>query len=186
MATDDELNEAQSALAVRLARVVESAVETLGVDSVGLMLLDQHDALRIAGFTSSPASVLEHVQIEIGEGPGIDASERAETVAVADLAESPEYAELWRQVAETGIRAVLASPVWVWGSVVGNLNAVRHEAHRWTETEIRANEAYAKVVGVTLDLAVQTVDSARSSQPAEPGSRDGLAGSAAGRSDLRS
>jgi GAF domain-containing protein len=190
MASDDELSpatvlstrlpplsapedEVASALADRLARVVESAVDVLGVDGVGLMLLDHDDALRTAGFTNPPASALERVQAEIGEGPGIDASEREETVAVADLAEAPGYAGLWRRIAATGVRAVLASPVRVWGSVVGNLNAVRHRAHRWTEMEIRANEAYARVIGVTLDLAVQTVDSGRSHHP-EPGLRSDL------------
>src|SRR5215213_9024559 len=130
-------DEVESALADRLARVVESAVEVLRVDSVGLMLLDQHDALRPAGFTGFAASALEQVQIEIGEGPGIDASKRAETIAVTDLAEAPCYARLWRRLANTGVRAVLASPVRVWGNVIGNLNAVRSQPHRWTETEIR-------------------------------------------------
>ena len=56
----------------------------------------------------------------------------------------------------------------------GDLNAVRHRAHRWTETEIRANEAYAKVIGVTFDLAANTVDAGRTHQP-EPGLRPDLA-----------
>ena len=43
MTTEDEV---ESVLAHQLARVVESAVEVLGVDSVGLMLLDHHDTLR--------------------------------------------------------------------------------------------------------------------------------------------
>jgi GAF domain-containing protein len=107
---DDE----PSALAKRLAGVVESAVEVLGVDGVGLMLLDDHDALRAAGYTDPPTSALEHVQAEIGEGPGIDAATRAETVAVADLAETSRYSALWRRIADSGVRAVLASPVRVW------------------------------------------------------------------------
>ena len=55
-------DEVESALADRLARVVESAVEVLGVDSGGLMLLDQHD-LRPAGFTGLPG---------VGVGAGAD------------------------------------------------------------------------------------------------------------------
>jgi signal transduction protein with GAF and PtsI domain len=175
-------DEVQSALADRLARVVESAVEVLGVDSVGLMLLDQHDALRPAGFTGFAASAFEQVQIEIGEGPGIDASERAETIAVTDLAQAPCYARLWRRLANTGVRAVLASPVRVWGNVIGNLNAVRRQAHRWTETEIRANDAYAKVIGVTFDLAAQTVDAGRTHHP-EPGLEAALSDPADRRTD---
>jgi len=194
MATEDELtpatvlstrlpavtrpeDEVESGLADRVARMVESAVEVLGVDSVGLMLLAHHDNLRSAGFTASPASALEQVQIEIGEGPGIDASERAETIAVTDLAEASAYARLWRRLANTGVRAVLASPVLVRGNVIGNLNAVRNQAHRWTETEIRANEAYARVVGVTFDLAAHTVEAGQAHHP-EPGLRPDLAGSA--------
>lgn len=59
------------------------------------------------------------------------------------------------------------------GSVVGNLNAVRHRSREWTEIEVRAKKAYAKVIGVTLDLAVQTVEAGRTQQP-EPGLRPGL------------
>jgi len=167
-AVDTPEDDVESALADRLAHLVESAVEVLGVDSVGLMLLDQHDAPRTAGFTGFRASELEAVQVEIGEGPGIDASERAETVAVADLADAPSYARLWRRLADTGVRAVLASPVRVWDTVIGNLNAIRKDAHRWTQVEIRANEAYAKVIGVIFHLAAQTMDAGRTSHP-EPG-----------------
>ena len=201
MATEDELipatvlstrlpavetpeDEVESALADRMARVVESAAEVLGVDSVGLMLLDQQHTLRTAGYTGSTASELEQVQIEIGEGPGIDASESAETVAVADLAESPSYARLWRRLANSGVRAVLASPVRVWGRVIGNLNAIRKEAHRWTENEIRANEAYAKVIGMAFDLAARTVDVGRTHQP-EPGLRPDVSDFADRKSDGR-
>ena len=132
---------------------------------MGLMLLDQNDTLRTAGFTGFSASALEQVQVEIGEGPGIDASERAGTIAVADLGEAPCYGRLWRRLAHTGVRAVLASPVRVWGNVIGNLNAVRNQAHRWTETEIRANEAYAKVIGVTFDLAAHMAEAGRTDHP---------------------
>ena len=175
-AVADGQEDVESALASRLARVVDSAVEVLGVDGVGLMLLDQHDALRTAGFTGLPTSALERIQIELDEGPGIDASRRGTTIAVSDLADSPGYGELWRRVSGTGIRAVLSSPVWVWGSVIGNLNAVRHDRHRWTSTEIRGNDAYAKVIGVTLDLAVRTVDAACDIQQTERSLRPDLAG----------
>jgi hypothetical protein len=85
-----------------------------------------------------PATVLSTRMPSVG---------RPESIAVADLAQARPYARLWRRLANTGVRAVLASPVRVWGNVIGNLNAVRHHAHRWTATEIRANEAYAKVIG---------------------------------------
>lgn len=149
----------EATLADRLRRVISSAVELLGADGIGLMLLDQADRLRTAGFTSPSTSALEQVQVELGLGPGIEASRGGRSVAVADLGAAPAYAALWDRISGSGVRAVLASPVWMSGIVAGNLNTVRHRPHRWSSDEIRANEAYAKVIGITFDLAVPTLGS---------------------------
>ena len=149
-----------SASVQRLAVVVASAVDVLRVDSVGLMLLDEDDVLRSVGFTDQPASILEQAQARLNSGPGVDATRSGNSVAVPDLAAEPAYADLWQRVQHTGVRAVVAVAIRVRGIVVGNLNTVMHRPHDWSAAEIVANEAYAKVVGVTLDLAGQAADAA--------------------------
>jgi hypothetical protein len=56
-----------------------------------------------------PATVLSTGMPSVG---------RPESIAVADLAQARPYARLWRRLANTGVRAVLASPVRVWGNVL--------------------------------------------------------------------
>lgn len=141
--------------ASRLGQAVDNAVTVLGVDSVGLMLLDDRDALRAVGSTDGASALLEDAQARIGEGPGIDTVRHEATVAVRDLATMPAYAELWASVSETGIRAVLSCPVKAGGSVVGNLNAARHRPHEWAAEEIQEIEAYSRVIGLTLELAAE-------------------------------
>jgi hypothetical protein len=139
--------------AAALAHTVQVAVDVLRVDSVGLMLLDEHGTLQAVGFTDEHAAVLEATQARVRQGPGLDTMDTAVTVGVADLAMVPAYAALWAGVSRSGLRAVLSCPIWAGGAVVGNLNAARRGPHTWTADEIREGEAYAKVVGLILDLA---------------------------------
>lgn len=150
----------ESTVVDRLGRVVEAAVEVLEVDSVGLLLVDEHNQLQTAAFTDPPASALEDLQVLLGEGPGMDSWTSGQTVAVTDLETVPGYATLWADLAKSGIRSVLSAPIAVHGAMVGNLNLARHRAHVWSVEEIRAAETYAKVIGVTLDLAARTASSA--------------------------
>jgi len=149
------------ALAERLRSLVTTAVEVLGVDSVGLMLLGEDGGWASAASTDRPTATLEDVQAELCEGPGIDASRTGRVVAVADLEREVAYANLWRRVSEQGVRAVLACPVRVQGVVAGHLSCTRRAAHRWSAAEVQAAEAYAEVVGVALDLAVVTAGARR-------------------------
>jgi len=149
----DHLAMSRSSPAAALAQTVQVAVDVLRVDSVGLMLLDEHGTLQAVGFTDDQASVLDTTQVRVGQGPGLDTMDTAATVAIADLAVIPGYAALWAGVSGIGLRAVLSCPIWAAGAVVGNLNAARRRPHTWTADEIREAEAYAKVVGLILDLA---------------------------------
>jgi GAF domain-containing protein len=153
--------------AAALAQTVQVAVDVLRVDSVGLMLLDEQGTLQAVGFTDDQASVLEATQVRIGQGPGLDTMDTSVTVAVADLSVVPAYAALWAGVSGNGVRAVLSCPIWAAGALVGNLNAGRRRPHTWTADEIREAEAYAKVVGLILDLAAPSgsrEDNARSGE----------------------
>jgi GAF domain-containing protein len=137
----------------QLATVVSATVELLGVESVGLLLLDDADRVRTVAAAGRSAELLERVQEEIHVGPGLDTLTSRATVAVADLAAEPRYGPLWREVAGHGVRAVLSAPVWVDGQVVGNLNAVAPAPRAWPAAQREAAEALAGIVGQLLGLA---------------------------------
>lgn len=146
-----------SELLARIDRMLAAAVEVLGVDSVGLMLLDDRDRLRRVGATDGVADRLENAQSESGQGPGVDSVRTGQVVAVSDLSVAPDYGDLWTRVSDSDIHAVLSSPVRVDQETIGNLNAVLHRPHSWAESQVRANQAYADVIG----LALKTVARAR-------------------------
>jgi hypothetical protein len=146
-------------LGQRIGDVLSAASEVLGVGSVGLMLLDDADALRVVGVSDQVVAALEVAQQRLGVGPAIDSLRTSRTVAIDDLAESPAHRELWRwlrdgaQTPGAGVaRAVLSAVVRVRGDVVGTLNAVQTDPQRWSPDQARAVQAYADIIGVLLRL----------------------------------
>jgi transcriptional regulator with GAF, ATPase, and Fis domain len=138
------------AASTHLSAIVAAAADLLGVESVGILLLDDLGILRAAASTTTTAARLEEAQQRLGIGPGHDTIARRGTVGVANLAEVPDYAPLMSAIEPLRMCAVLSAPIWVGRDVVGNLNLIRGEVHRWTEAEARATAAYAEVVGNLL------------------------------------
>jgi len=145
----------QSASA-HLAAVVAAAADLLGVDSVGILLLDEVGRLRAAASTTATADRLEQAQQQLGIGPGHDSMVRQGAVLVPDLSAEPAYSPLVAELAPFRIGAVLSAPIWVEQEVVGNLNLIRADGHSWTEQEARASTAYAEVVGKMLSISARS------------------------------
>lgn len=161
---------ADDELTGRMATVLDAAVDVLGVDDVGVMLLDDRDELRVLGSGGPAGRLLEDAQIRAGGGPGADAVRRGRPVVVPDLAHAPDYARVWERLsgADGGrpARAVLSVPVLVDGVVAGNVNVLRTEPSAWSEDEVRAVQAYAGTIGSILRQAV-LADRSRA-EPVDP------------------
>jgi GAF domain-containing protein len=167
----------------RVERVLAAAEGVLGVDRVGLMLLDEHDRLQVVGASDPASGRLEQGQQQLGIGPAVDSVRSAQPVAVSDLAESgrewPEYAPLWAWLqhehrgASNGapaeprieglVRSVLSVPVRARGRVLGSLNLVCSRPGAWSREQLRAGQAYADVIGVLLTLSAPGPSTAESS-----------------------
>jgi len=170
----------QDQVLARVERALSAAGDVLGVDRVGLMLLDEHDELVTVGASDEASGRLERVQQRLRIGPAWDSMSTGQPIAVADLAvplgEHQDYTVVWQalQDADNGdhsggstgasaascVRAVLSVPVRSRGDMVGNLNAICEQAGPWTRRRIRAVQAYADVIGtlLTLSAAVVNVD----------------------------
>jgi GAF domain-containing protein len=142
-------------LSHQLGVLVGAAAELLGVDAVGVLLLDEADRIRTAAVTGPSATALETAQERLLIGPGVDVQRLRRVVTVSDLAEDPAYRPLWDEVAGAGVRGVLSAPVWVGHEVVGNLNAITGRVHEWSDAEKRAGAAYASLVAQLLVAATR-------------------------------
>ena len=142
-------------LTAQLAAVVSATARLQGVESVGILLLDDADRVRSVAASGRAAEALESAQERVRVGPGVDALVEKTTVAVEDVAAEPRYAALWQEIAGRGARAVLATPIWLDGQVVGNLNVAVPDPYVWSDPQRRSAEAVAGIVGQMLGLAAR-------------------------------
>jgi transcriptional regulator with GAF, ATPase, and Fis domain len=166
-----------AALSDQLGVVVSVAVELLGVDCVGVLLLDDADDVRTVAASGPAAAALETAQEQLQLGPGVDVLGTGRVLAIVDLATDPQYWQLWPQLADVGVRGVLAAPVVVRGEVVGTMTAVTGQRHRWSEAECRAAGTIAALIGQLLLTAASSAGSVspRAHRP-KVGSGDGGTG----------
>lgn len=140
----------QRELVSRIEHVVAAAVAVLGVDAVGLTLLDENDRPRVAAASDEQAALVELEQLACAEGPGIDAAATGITVRMDDLRNGGRYPALAERLASGPVGALVSAPVLVDRVVVGHLTASMREPHRWSDVQARAAAAYADVVGLAL------------------------------------
>lgn len=138
-----------------LKAVIGAAERVLGVDCVGILLLDEDDRLRSVASSDSIGAALEQAQRDLDEGPhAATARAASSTVAVADLQAAGDQAGLAAHIDRLGVRAAVSAPVWVNGAVAGNLTAMRLGSHEWRADEIAATETYADVIAAFLQISV--------------------------------
>jgi GAF domain-containing protein len=164
----------QQQLLGRLDEVLRATTLVLGVDSVGLMLLDDSDALRVVGTTDDAAAALEVAQLELRIGPAIDCLRTGRCVSVDDLATGADYPAVWNWLTShprppaSDVRSVLSVPVPVRGETVGTLNALHHAPQSWDTAQVRAVEAYAGLIGILLRLGAAIPTDRGSTLPTGP------------------
>ena len=107
----EDLRYAAGNLDEALRRIVLATHRLFAVDGAGLMLLDPDQLLRNVAVSDKRVHHLEDLQIEHGEGPGVDAFEEKTMVDSADLADENRWPAFCPAAVDRGLRAVLASPI---------------------------------------------------------------------------
>lgn len=133
-----------------LHQVLESAQSLFGLSGLGLMFIDENEALRYVAATNTAVHALERAQEELGEGPCVDSLVLDEVVSCEDLSVDDRYRAVGAVVAAHGIRAVLGVPVRLGGAAVGTLNVHRDQPHAWDDSDITAMRAFATMVEAVL------------------------------------
>lgn len=117
----------------RIVPLCDSCVKDVEVDGGGVALLSS-DRVRAVVYTSDDVSTaLEALQIDLAEGPCIDAGIGRSPVLISDLRDPGEgVVERWpfllREVDPLGIRGVFAFPLRVGSIVLGTLELYRSTA----------------------------------------------------------
>lgn len=138
-----------------LREVLDAACLLFDIAGTGLMVIDEHRALRYVAATDDTGRVLEEAQERAGRGPSVDALVFDKVVQSRDLGADERWPEIVSAVSELGVRGVLGVPVHVAGETVASLDGYVGRPYEWDETHVRALQAYADLIGSLLAGAVQ-------------------------------
>ncbi|MCX6464986.1 MAG: GAF and ANTAR domain-containing protein [Pseudonocardiales bacterium] len=127
--------------------VITAADAVFGLSGVGLMFVDEDEALRYVAASGETIRALETAQEQLGEGPCLDCLVLQRVVRSADITVDDRYRAVGALTGPLGVRAVLGVPVEVSGVPVGSLNVYRDRAHEWPDDEVDALLAFARVLG---------------------------------------
>jgi GAF domain-containing protein len=144
-----------------LDRVVVAADALFGVDGTALMLVDRDQVLRNLAVSDRRAAVLEELQAEHGEGPGVDAFDDKQPVSADDLGREERWPAFSPAAAARRLLAVLASPIPYSQQAVGVVAVFAGEPHPWTEAEREAIVAFTDVVAVLILKAMEATERGR-------------------------
>lgn len=110
--------------------------ELLPVDGVGVLLLDE-DRLTVATTNTPEGDAIEHLEVELGEGPCIESVRAGEPVLVDDLAAvSDRYPTFAPRALDAGVGAIHAIPLAGRGSTVGALDMMSRTPRQLSPTEL--------------------------------------------------
>jgi GAF domain-containing protein len=137
-----------------IREVVAATKQVFSADGAGLMLIDDDDALHYVGTSDERSDRFEAAQERTGEGPCVDSLVLDQVVSSTDLLDDDRWPRLRALVADTGIRAMLGVPVRIGGSAVGSLNVFRADPSDWSDSEVRAITAHARMVEEVLGAAM--------------------------------
>ena len=121
-----------------LYRLVDHVIEILGVDGVGVSVVDDDGNLRPVTVPNELTRKLESVEEAHQQGPCIDAFHQGEVVVVEQLEDQAHTWPNWCEAAsELGVHAVLGIPLRVHEESLGAMNIYSLEPRQWRDGEIR-------------------------------------------------
>jgi GAF domain-containing protein len=133
--------------------VVQYALKAVDCQYAGVMLVRGGKHVETRAATDPVVEKLDQIQIECGEGPGIDALGDHPTVRVTDTLLDRRWETWARSVAEHGIRSVLSVRMSTGTTDVGTLNLFHHEPDAFDQDDEAVAAILARHAAVALASA---------------------------------
>lgn len=134
-------------------RSVEAVLQSLGdfctellpVDGVGVLLVEESE-LTVATTNSPEGDAIERLEVELGEGPCMEAVRTGKPVLISDLEEvRHRYPQFAPRALDTGVRAIQALPLTGRGELVGALDIMNRQPTELTPAQLGIAQMLADV-----------------------------------------
>lgn len=112
----------QPDMAETLDSTARLAMETVGADMCGVMLVHGGRRVESAAVTDERVAEADRLQLECRQGPCLEAIDDKTTFIIADTETDHRWVQWCRRVAPLGIRSVLSVRLFTRGGTLGSLN----------------------------------------------------------------
>ena len=132
-------------------RVAEYARSAVGCDDAGVLLVHARHRIETAAATSEPVRRAHDLQVELDEGPCLDALEDPTAIyQVHDTAADERWPRWSAAVVELGYRSVLSVPLATASRRYGSLNVYASRVGAFDEDDIAVTTVVARHASVAL------------------------------------
>lgn len=130
--------------------IVRTTHTIFGVDGAALLLVDSEHHLRVAAVSDTRIAHLEALQLEHHEGPCLDAFVDHKVVRSEDLIDEDRWPAFGPAAADSGLRAVLASPIPFQQRPIGVVAVVSCTRRPWTPQGELALVAFTDIAALLI------------------------------------
>lgn len=142
--------------------LVDRCTQLLLADTAGVLLESPTSELpALAAATSQRMLDIEELEINLQQGPCLDAYRTGEQVLIGDIAQChTRWPDFTPRIVELGMRSAYAFPLRLRGDRIGALNLYRTEPRAFAAHEVRLGQALADVaaVGILQERAVSEAE----------------------------
>lgn len=121
--------------------------EIMPVTGAGVMLADERDIMRFVAASDSLVRTIEGLQIELSEGPCLEAYRSGKQVLVADFKANEQFPRFAPRAVAVGLRGVYSFPMRLHGNDerIGALNLYRDEGRDLDDEDQATGQLLADV-----------------------------------------
>ncbi|MFL6089144.1 MAG: GAF and ANTAR domain-containing protein [Aeromicrobium sp.] len=157
-----DLHEAEGAEAT-IDQIIEYSRDALRSDEAGVLLIHARRRVEVVSSTSADVTQAHLLQVELDEGPCLDASEDPTRVFRIDDARTDRRWPRWgKEVAALGYSSILAAPLATRTRRYGSINMYSHEPNAFDEADEDVAMILARHASVAL-AASHNIDGLRES-----------------------
>lgn len=132
-------------------RVAESACSAVSCDDAGVLLVHARSRVETAAATSDPVARAHELQVELDEGPCLDAIEDPTGIySIADTALDERWPRWSAEVVKLGYRSVLSVPLATSSRRFGSLNVYALRPDAFDEDDVAVTTLLARHASVAL------------------------------------
>jgi hypothetical protein len=134
-----------------LDRLAARCSELLGVSACGILLADHHGILNLVASSTEQARLVELTQLQIHEGPCLDAFTGGSPVQVGDLRDAgARWSRFAPAAVAAGYLSVQALPMRLRDTVLGAVNLLSETAGPLTDETIALGQAFADAATIGI------------------------------------